>query len=166
MATRKKRPGLGEALVKGALAGLLGGTAMLVAEKLAERRVLSRAGSAHRQWERLAAAVAGGRVRSLSGRRRAFAGVGMQMAYSALLGALYGVTQGRASLSLPLQRFLQDGLMYAAFLSSRGFERKRPVRRRLARPGATRGLLPVTTDAVFAAATAYSFKALANGRRK
>ena len=165
MPKRRTRPAVAEALVKGALAGVVGGAAMLVAETLADRRLLSRSGSARQEWRRLAGNVASRRLRAASRRQKQLAGVGMHLAYSAFLGAIYGVAKGRTNLSGPLQLFLRDGLMYAAYLSTRGFApRRRPAR--LARGGTKRGLLPVTADAVFATATAISFKALANGRRR
>lgn len=159
MAKTHRQLTVGEAALKGALAGALGGAAMLAAEALASRRLLSRDGSAPDEWGRVAAAVGrrtGTRVR---GRPRAAAGVGLHLAYSALVGALYGIARTRGDLSGPAQSLLRSGLEYAGFRAERGFIPRRG-RARLARHGARQGVLPLDAQGIFAMATSQLWKTL------
>ena len=160
MATDEKQLSVGEAALRGALAGALGGAAMLAAEALASRRLISREGSAPDEWGRVAAAVgrrAGARVR---GRSKTAASIGLHLAYSALVGAVYGVARSRGELSVPAQSLLKSGLLYAGFRAERGFLPRRG-RARLRSHGAKQGILPLDAQDIFAMATSQVYRALA-----
>src|SRR5918911_4525964 len=97
MARSKRRLGLGEAALHGAVAGLIGGAVVMAARRLDERRVLSGGGAADIDWGQRISRAARQRGVRLSARQRAAAGVGAHLAYSALLGALLGVVGSRST---------------------------------------------------------------------
>ena len=150
---------LPQAALRGALAGAAGAAAMLVAERLAEHRLVSRSGTAWFEWGNVAAAAARrGGVR-LRGARRAAAGVGMHLLAGAAIGALYGAARSRG-LSRPAQGVLESLLTYAAYLATL----QRPPARGLigvrARRRERKGVLPLSTHSVFGIATSRAFQAL------
>lgn len=150
---------LSQAALRGAIAGAAGAAAMLLAERLAEHRVVSRSGTSWFEWGNRASSLARRSGHPMRGRRRAAAGVGMQLVFGAALGALYGAARSRG-LSDPAQGVLESLLAYGAFLS----ERQRPSARGLVRTRARRrerrGVLPVAAHDIFGAATARAFQAL------
>jgi hypothetical protein len=100
-----------EAAVRGALSGALAGAAMLVAERIGEATELARGPTVGRRWaSRL------GQGRST---RAAAVGWATHIAYSALLGAAYGVVRNRSQMSRPAQQLMQSALAYAAWLPNR-----------------------------------------------
>jgi len=151
--------GIGEAALKGAIAGAVGGLALIAAEELAERKVLSRSGRARDEWGAIAAKVgdrAGVRIR---GRSRTAAGVGMHVLVSAALGAAYGVAMSQGRMKTPLKGLVEAGLVYGAYLAERPGPLTRANRGRRLR-AMRKGTLPVSAHDLFGAATSQVFKAL------
>ena len=112
--------GAPEAALRGALSGALAGAAMLVAEQIGEAADLARGPTVGRRW---ASRLGHGR----SGRAVAL-GWATHIAYSALLGAAYGVVRNRNQLSRPAQQLLGSALAYAAWLPNRSPVPKRGTR--------------------------------------
>lgn len=106
--------------MRGALSGALAGAAMLIAEQIGEATDLARGPTIGRRW---ASRMGQGRSR-----RAIAAGWATHIAYSALLGAAYGVVRNRNQLSRPAQQLLGGALAYAAWLPNRT-----PIPRRGAR---------------------------------
>ena len=117
---KRKRMGAPEAALRGALSGALAGAAMLVAEQIGEATDIARGPTAGRRWA----------SRFGQGRSRQALAVGWatHIAYSALLGAAYGVVKNRNQLSRPAQQLLGSALAYAAWLPNRTQAPKRGAR--------------------------------------
>jgi hypothetical protein len=109
---KRKRMGAAEAALRGAISGTLAGAAMLVAEHIGEATNLSRGPTTDRRW---ASRFGQGRKR----RRRVVVGWATQLAYSAVLGAAYGVVRNRGKLSRPAEGLVASALAYAAWLPNR-----------------------------------------------
>ncbi len=112
MRTRQKRMGATEAGLRGALSGALAGAAMLVAEHIGEATNLAPGPTASRRW----ASRLGQERRS---RRGVAVGWATHIAYSALLGAAYGIVKSRGPLSRPTEGLVASALEYAAWLPNR-----------------------------------------------
>ena len=125
----------------GAAAGLAGGIAMLVADQLEDRVGLRKGQSS---WVGTVREQARRRGRSLEGRRLHAVAAGANLAYAALLGAVYGMARSRLPRRAAARTALVTALGYAMHLPRRG------------EPGAPAELSPV-----FGLATAAAFDALA-----
>ncbi len=112
--------GAPEAALRGAVSGVLAGAAMLVAEHIGEATDLARGPTVGRRW-----ATRLGQGRS---KRSVAVGWATHIAYSALLGAAYGVVKNRNQLSRPAQQLLGSALAYAAWLPNRTRAPKRGAR--------------------------------------
>ena len=112
--------GAPEAALRGALSGVLAGTAMLVAEQIGEATDLARGPTVARRW-----ATRLGKGRS---KRAVVVGWATHIGYSALLGAAYGVVKNRNQLSRPAQQLISSALAYAAWLPNRSRVPKRGPR--------------------------------------
>jgi hypothetical protein len=159
MARGVRQVGVGEAALKGAIAGAVGGLAMIAAEELAERRVLSRTGRARDEWSTIAADLGERAGLRLRGRTRTAAGVGLHVVISAALGAAYGVAMSQGRLKTPLKGLVESALVYGAYLA----ERPGPLthgnkgrRLRVQR----KGRLPYSAHDLFGAATSQVFNRL------
>jgi len=108
---KRKRMGAPEAALRGAVSGALAGAAMLVAEHIGEATDLARGPTVGRRW-----ATRLGQGRS---RRSTAVGWATHIAYSALLGAAYGVIRNRGELSRPAEGLVASALAYAAWLPNR-----------------------------------------------
>ena len=117
----KRRPlGAGQAALRGAVSGALAGAAMLVAERIGQATDLYGSTPTGRRWAKHL-----GRGRS---RRAIAAGWATHIAYSALLGAAYGLVKSRGELSRPAESLLASALAYAAWLPNRSRLPKRGPR--------------------------------------
>ena len=104
--------GAPEAAVRGAISGALAGVAMLVAERIGQAADLARGPDVGRRW----ASRLGHRHRS---KRGIAIGWATHIAYSALLGAAYGVVRNRGQLSRPAEGLVASALAYAAWVPNR-----------------------------------------------
>jgi hypothetical protein len=109
---RRNRLSAPQAALRGALSGALAGAAMLVAEQIGEATDLARSPTVGRRW----ASRLGQKRRSA---RSTAAGWATHIAYSALLGAAYGLVRSRIRLSRPAQGLISSALAYAAWLPNR-----------------------------------------------
>jgi hypothetical protein len=125
----------------GAVAGVAGGLAMFVADKL-EGEVGAR--KAESSWVRAVRHQAHRRGRAVGDRRVRTLAAGANLAYAALLGVVYGLARSRLPRRPAARTALVTALGYAMHLPRRG------------EPGAPAELSPV-----FGLATAAAFDALA-----
>ncbi len=107
--------GASQAALRGALSGALAGAAMLVAERIGEATDLARGPNVGRRW----ASRLGQKRRPVRSTRATAVGWATHIAYSALLGAAYGVVRSRGQLSRPAQGLVASALAYAAWLPNR-----------------------------------------------
>ena len=161
---RRQRLGLGEAALRGALAGLAGGAVLMLARRVEEmsfhrKRILRPGAAADPEWSELTARAGRRLGTRLSRRQRAAMGVGAHLAYTALLGALFGVLQARAD-RMPgnLPEILEEVLMFAA--NAPRHRMRFRSRRAAAANGQRKSALPVEGGNLFGTATAAAFRAL------
>jgi hypothetical protein len=152
--TRKARnSSVLEAALRGAASGLVGGAALLVAAKLEEQGILAHRGARGPRWnQRLRGVTRKSGVR-LSERAVTVAEIGGYLAYSALLGALFGIARRRLPLTTAARSLLESGFVYAASVPITGAvpqtgRKRKPSSRSLRRPR-----LPVDAEDVGLAAT-------------
>ena len=142
---KRRTLGAGQAAIRGAVSGALAGAAMLVAERIGQATDIYGSTPTGRRW-----AKHFGGARS---RRAIAAGWATHIAYSALLGAAYGLVKSRGELSRPAESLLASALAYAAWL---------PIRSRLPKRGArVKKLTAQRSPVVYAGALAGGFRALA-----
>ncbi|MFL5579149.1 MAG: hypothetical protein ACJ8AO_02165 [Gemmatimonadaceae bacterium] len=159
MARRGRQVGVGESALKGAIAGAVGGLAMIAAEELAERRLLSRTGRARDEWGTLAADVGDRAGIRLRGRTRTAAGAGLHVLVSAALGAAYGLAMSQGRLKTPLKGLVESALVYGAYLAERPGPLTHGNKGRRLR-AMRKGRLPVSAHDLFGAATSQVFSRL------
>ena len=117
---KRRSLGAGQAALRGAVSGALAGAAMLVAERIGEATDVYGSAPTGRRWAKHL-----GRGRS---RRAVATGWATHIAYSALLGAAYGLVKSRGELSRPAESLLASALAYAAWLPNRSRLPKRGTR--------------------------------------
>jgi hypothetical protein len=100
-----------ESVLRGAVAGALAGTAMLVAERIGEATDIARGPNTGRRWAKRL-----GRRQTAGGKAL---GWGTHIAYSAVLGAAYGFIKSRGELSKPAEGLIASALAYAAWMPNR-----------------------------------------------
>ncbi len=160
MHERKRRDSLGEAALKGALAGMVGGGAMMMAMKLGQQALLPEGEQMEPPPKKLVETVAERQGVGLSDTQAMAAGMGVHMGYSALWGALYGVVQSRLHPPGALHGLLLGGLVYAANFPEWGLLPKLGVLPPPTQQPLEKAALPVGAHVVFGLATAAAFAAL------
>ena len=159
----RRRIGVGEAALKGALAGVAGGIAMLAAGELEAR------GAAGELGARVQEMAGGPRTRGSRQRRRpapasrqATANLVAQLSAAAAVGAVFGIVQSRFRLPEAAHGALLGGLAYAASASGAfaGAGLLAPP------PNASLRdvLMPAGTHAVFGLATARAYDMLTGAK--
>jgi hypothetical protein len=117
----RTRPSALRAAALGALAGLGGGVAMLIAQAVERQLGLDEPDSA---WERAVRREAAAQGRRLSERRVGTLAAGSRLLYAAGLGAAYGLLRGRLRLPRMSNATLLSGLVYAINLPGRDGARR------------------------------------------
>ena len=153
------RVALGDAAVKGAVAGLLGGVALLLAERLSSRAVLPPGERAH-EGRDAAEAIADARGAALSPARAEVAGAGLELGACALLGAVYGVVQSRVHPPDVLHGLLLGGMSWMATNSGRGALPRLGAAAPASMQAMERTAVPVASHVAYGVATAMAFDAL------
>lgn len=161
---RRRHLEVGDAVLLGAVAGVAGGVAMMLARPLEERGLLSPGRRRAPEWERFVRSVAARRGVHLTRRQTRALGAAMHLLYSAAIGAGYGAVRTQIRLPDALQGTLTGALAYLAGYPEWGLMPQvgasRPVRRQSPR----RALIPVGTHAIFGMVVAESFKLLERHR--
>lgn len=160
--TRSSDDGFGEALAKGALAGLVAGASVLVARRLQERGILEPEQYRMDRWERIVRRVAHQMGFPLGRRGTTIAAATSYLGYAAALGALFGMARVRLPLSVTAKAMLESSLVFAASLPFSGIleekkRRKRPPRRSIMRPR-----LPLSPVKLFGPSAGATFDRFAN----
>lgn len=157
---RRRRTGIADSAVKGAIAGLVGGMAMMMAMKREQRALLPEEERTDPPPKKLVKAVAQKQAVEIGETQAMTAGMGMHMGYSALWGAVYGVVQNRLRPPDLLHGLVLGGLLYAANFPEWGLL---PRVGALPPPSAqepVQAAIPVMAHAVFGITTAKVFEAL------
>jgi hypothetical protein len=144
----------GAAAARGALAGLVGGLTLVAVD-----RVLSpRLGGPRRErdWDNQVAGTLRRVGLRVAGRHESAAGIVAGLAYTALLGAAYGLARRQLRRSPATVGMLDAALVYGASLVSR--EPRRPPRR--VRGRSARAARALSSVALFGTTTAAAYKAL------
>ena len=154
---RRRTASLGEAMVKGAVAGAAGSVAMLVVAELEARAAAGDLGARARG---LAPKIRGGgtRARAAAPTRRPRERIGVEIAIGAAIGAVYGVVQTRVRLPEAAHGAVLGALTYAVHATG-----WLPAGGVLAPPpdaSLQDALTPAGTHAVFGLATARAFDLL------
>lgn len=157
---RDARPTLGDAAVKGAVAGMLGGVALLLAERLTSRAVLPPGERVH-EGRDAAEAIADARDAALSPARAEAAGAGLELGACALLGAVYGMVQSRLHPPDVLHGLLLGGLSWMATSSGSGALPRLGAAAPARMQSMERTAVPVASHVAYGVATAMAFDALA-----
>ena len=150
---------IGSAVLHGALAGVVGGLALMTVERL-EQQVLLPSGETGKTMGTMAAdAIASSRGTTLSGAPRELAGVGLQLGYCAVLGAALGVLRQRMKSPPLVQGLALAAASYAATNSTGGV-----LPRIGAAPAPTeqpieKTLVPIGAHLAFGVATAIAYDA-------
>ena len=152
--------GLGEAALKGAVAGVLGGAAMMMAMKLGQQALLPEGEQMEPPPKKLVETLAERQGVELSDNQAMAAGMGVHMGHSALWGAIYGAVQSRLHPPDALHGLLLGGLVYATNFPEFGLLPKLGVLPPPTQQPLEKAALPVGAHVVFGLATAAAFAAL------
>jgi hypothetical protein len=155
---------VGEAALKGALAGVAGGAAMMLVRRLEERGLLSASERSGPEWATFLRREARHRGIRLTKTQSALLGSSLQLSYSALIGAAYGVVRSRTRIPRAAQGLVTGALVHAANLPAWGLIVERGITPRPLRQRRRKALIPISTHAVFGVTTVATFKVLARGR--
>ncbi len=150
-------PGIGEAALKGAVAGAAGTIAMLVVAELEARAAAGELGDRARE---LGPRIRGGRARARAAAptRRPRQRIAAEVAIGAAIGAVYGIVQARVRLPDAAHGAVLGALTYGAHATG-----MLPAGGILAPPANAslqEALAPAGTHAVFGLATARAFRLL------
>jgi len=151
---------LGEAAVKGALAGMIGGVAMMMAMKMEQKALLPEGQTTDPPPKKLVEALAERVDVELEDRQAMLAGMSVHMGYSALWGALYGIVQNRVHPPAPLHGLLLGGIVYAANFPSFGLLPRVGAMPPPSQQPLREAAIPAGAHVVFGMATAAAFEAL------
>lgn len=160
MAANRTRMGTGEAALKGAVAGMIGGAAMMMAMKMEQKALLPEHARTDPPPKKAVETVAEEHGIGLSDRQAMAAGMGVHMGYSAFWGALYGAVQNRLHPPDALHGLLLGGLVYAANFPEWGLLPQMGVLPPPSQQPIEKAMIPVGAHAVFGLATAAAFNAL------
>lgn len=163
MRRRRSEVPIGEAVLKGALAGAVAGTAVLVARRLQHGGILEPPEHRDDRWERFVRRTARRMGLDLSARATSAAGALTYIGYSAAIGAAFGVARVRLPLSVSASALLESGLVFAASLPLSGLvaEKEKRLKRRRRKRSLRRPELPLPPGTVFGTAASSLFDAVA-----
>lgn len=156
-----KKPTIGRAVTRGALAGLIGGAAMTAAERMILPRLPDRKRPRIVPWDERVASAADALGWDMSSRARKTMGITTQLLYAALLGAGYAALTSRRP-SRATRELADAALVFAASLLAPELPRRQPrwrKRTRIARLR-QRATEPITAPKVFGKTTAMALRAL------
>ncbi|HEV2148937.1 MAG TPA: DUF1440 domain-containing protein [Longimicrobiaceae bacterium] len=155
-----RRAGIGEAAAKGALAGMIGGAAMMMAMKVEQKAFLPEGQTMEPPPRKLVETLAEKADVELDDQQAKMAGMGVHMGNSALWGALFGVVQDRVHPPSMLHGLLLGGLVYAANFPSFGLLPRLGVLPPPSQQPLREAAIPVGAHVVYGIATAAAFEAM------
>lgn len=159
----RPRLGIADAARAGALAGLVGAGAMVLAGRVERMVVPQRKGkkappSVEGDWKDLISAEAKRRGIRLTARQAAALATASHLIYSVTLGAAYGVSQRALPLPKAARNFMHDGLALAAAAPDRLRPPRKSQETQRAKKGKRTAAGVVAPPLVYALATAAAFK--------
>ncbi|HXT17639.1 MAG TPA: hypothetical protein VN706_18515 [Gemmatimonadaceae bacterium] len=157
---RKKRPSPLESAARGAIAGLVGGGALVLAHRSVLPRLPDRKKPRVDPWDKQVASLAGRVGWAMTPRSRMATGVAAQIAASVILGAAYTLIVEQLEPPKHAEQLLDAGLVFAASLIAPELERTRKPRGRR-RQLQRKALERINGPKVFGKATTVTLKALA-----
>src|SRR5690242_10028723 len=157
---RERKPSLGRAATRGAIAGLIGGAAMTAAERVVLPRLPGRRTPRVLPWDARVADAADTIGWDMTTRSRTAAGITTQLLYAACLGAAYAALMSRKP-SRAGRDLADAALVFAASLIAPELPHRKPRRKggRLTRLG-RRAAEPITVPKVFGRATTMALRAM------
>jgi hypothetical protein len=162
MHSRHKEVSLAEVAFRGAVGGLAGGIALITSERLLLPRLHDRRRPRIVSWDKRVQRAAAHLGWEMSPRMRTGSGIATQLLASAMLGAIYELTNARYKPTGAAKGLLDAGLMFLASLLApeppkqdlkRKKKKKRGMLGRIA-------LDPITTPVVYGEATTLAVRAL------
>ncbi len=160
MRERTRRVSGGEAALKGALAGMIGGAVMMMAMKAEQKLLLPKGQQMEPPPKKLVETLAEKQGIELSDTQAMAAGMGVHMGSSALWGAVFGVVQNRLHPPDLLHGLLLGGLVYATTFPEWGLLPKMGVLPPPPQQSMEKAAIPVGAHVVFGLATAAAFDAM------
>lgn len=161
MATKvRKRLDVGEAALKGALAGLVGALAITAVTKAETKALLPEGEDPKPPPQKFVETVAEEQGVELSEAQSKAAGTAVHLGHSALWGALYGVVQSRIHAPTTLHGLLLGGLVYNAQFPAWGLLPKMGVLPPPSMQSIEKASVAVGAHIAFGLATAAAFDAL------
>ncbi len=163
MPSHHSNTSVAELALRGAAAGLVGGLAMVAAERLVLPRLPDRRAPRILPWEARVGRTARRMGVRLPPSRRAAVAISTQLAAAALLGAGYYVARERMEPSRAGRQLLEAGLTFGISLLAPELPRKPERRGRGLRVERARRrlLAPITPPAVFGRTATLALRALA-----
>src|SRR5687767_722557 len=160
---RRSEVSMGEAALKGALAGAVAGAAVLIGRRLQHSGILEPTEFRDDRWERYVRRAARRMGFDLSPRASDIASITTYLAYSAAVGAAFGVARVRLPLSVSATALLESGLVFAASLPLTGViaEKDSRVRKRRKKRSLRRPEIPLAAGTIFGTAASSLFDAVA-----
>lgn len=157
---KSERPGVLESAARGAVAGLIGGSALALAHRSLLPRLPDRKRSRVNPWDKQIASAASQIGWDLTSRTRLAAGLTTQLAASMMLGAAYTLIVEQLEPPKHATEVLDAMMVYAASLFAPEHERTRKPRGRR-RQLQHKALGRINGPMVFGRATTVAMKALA-----
>ena len=158
---KHSRPSVLESAVRGAAAGLVGGTVLVAAHRVVLPRLPDRKRNGVDRWDKGVAAAADRVGWELSPRARTTIGVATQLTCSALLGALYAVAKEQLEPSRAADDLIRAGMVFTASLIAPELEPRKRRPRGVRRKVQHKALRSVTAPSMFGRATTLALRALA-----
>ena len=156
----RRHSGIGETALKGALAGIIGGAAMMMAMKMEQKALLPEGQTMEPPPKKLVETLAEKADVELEDNEAKMAGMGVHMGFSAMWGAMYGVVQDRVHPPFALHGLLLGGLVYAANFPSFGLLPRLGVLPPPSQQPLREAAVPAGAHVVYGLATAAAFEAL------
>jgi hypothetical protein len=156
----RRRTGVGQVAMKGALAGMIGGAAMMVAMKMEQKALLPEGQTMEPPPKKLVETLAEKADVEIEDKQAKAAGMGVHMSHSAMWGALYGIVQDRLHPPSALHGLLLGGLVYATNFPSFGLLPKLDVLPPPSQQPLREAAIPAGAHVVYGLATAAAFEAL------
>ena len=157
MRERTHQVSAGEAALKGALAGLIGGAVMMMAMKAEQKVLLPEGQQMEPPPKKLVETLAENQGIKLSNTQSMAAGMSVHMGYSAVWGAVFGVVQNRLHPPDLLHGLLLGGLVYAASFPEWGLLPQMGVLPPPSQQSMEKAAVPFGAHIVFGLATAAAF---------
>lgn len=154
------RLSLGQAALRGAVAGALGAVAMTAATQLESKALLPKGEKEKPIPEQVVEAVAAGGGLDLSDTQTKAAAAGAHLGYAALWGAVYGAVQSRLHPPDLLHGLILGGLTYAAGMPEWGLVPQLGVMPPPTQQSMEKAAVPIGAHLVYGVTTALAFDAL------